>query len=279
MRSGSISACVIVRNEEAVIDRCLASLDGVVDEIILVHDGPCEDRTLEIAERYDARIFVRPLLGNPEAQTVFAYDQARGEWLLNVDADEYLSDELKGNIRALAAREDVNGYRFLWRIWDGERYITRDGPFKLVLQRREATHMLGMAESLERVDGQVEISRLSLEHKPLYNNFTPRVMLTKWRKRAQAHARDLTSAFSELPKFNWNGPWDWPWWRRPLNRLAPVVLPVYLAAIFVKFLREGYGQHSALENLRSSFFQTCYAALVQFYVIREVYGPRRRPRP
>lgn len=45
----SISACLVVRNEEAVIERCLESLAGVVDEIVLVHDGECEDRTLEIA--------------------------------------------------------------------------------------------------------------------------------------------------------------------------------------------------------------------------------------
>ena len=52
---GTISACVVAHNEEAVIERCLASLDGVVDEIIFVHDGECRDRSLEIAERHGAR--------------------------------------------------------------------------------------------------------------------------------------------------------------------------------------------------------------------------------
>src|SRR4051794_29605631 len=188
MGSGSISACVIVRNEEPVIDRCLASLDGVVDEIILVHDGPCEDRTLEIAERYDARIFVRPLLGNPEAQTVFAYEQARGEWLLNIDADEFLSDELRRAIPNLVRRPDIDAYEFLWRIWDGERYTTTTGPFKSALFRRRATRLLGMLQSVERVDGRVERLPLHLEHRPRYDNYSWESIRTKWGRWAEIHA-------------------------------------------------------------------------------------------
>src|ERR1019366_6092564 len=85
----TVSACVVVRNEEAVIERCLQSLVDVVDEIVLVHDGECEDRTLQIAARYRSRTFVRPLVGHAEVATVFAFEQARGEWILSLDADEF----------------------------------------------------------------------------------------------------------------------------------------------------------------------------------------------
>jgi hypothetical protein len=54
----SVSACLVLRNEEAVVERCLRSLEGVVEEIVLVHDGECEDRTLEIAERHGCQIHV-----------------------------------------------------------------------------------------------------------------------------------------------------------------------------------------------------------------------------
>src|SRR5947209_4203128 len=62
----SISACLVVHDEEKLIERCLASLDGVVDEIVLVHDGPCTDRTLDIARGYGARVFERPRHGEAE---------------------------------------------------------------------------------------------------------------------------------------------------------------------------------------------------------------------
>ena len=147
----AISACVVVRNEEAVIGRCLESLAGVVDEIVLVHDGECEDRTLEIAARHGCQIFVRPLVGHAEVATIFAYEQARGEWILTIDADEYLSEPLRRELRALVANEGVNGYELLWPIWHGGRHASSKGPFRLSLFRRSRVHVLGMMHAVERV--------------------------------------------------------------------------------------------------------------------------------
>ena len=269
---GSISGVVVARHEEAVIDRCLQSLDGVVDEIVFVHDGPCEDRTTAIAERHGARVFVRPATGNPEAHTVFAYEQARGEWLLNVDADEFLSDELRAAVPELVRRSDVNGFEFVWPMWDGQRYVTTDGPYKLALHRRSATHLLGMLQSRERIDGVTERVPLRLEHRPLYNNFTFATMRTKWRRWATVHAAELTEPFAALPKFNWDGPERWPWWRAVLNWSAPVILVPYLGALFVRFVQMSLDQLPLRQNLRFSFFNTCYAALVQVEVIKRLYG-------
>ena len=156
---GSVSACLVVRNEEAVIERCLQSLAGVVDEIVLVHDGECEDRTLEIAERHRCRTFVRPLVGHAEVATVFAYEQARGEWILTLDADEFLSEPLRRELRALVSETDINGYEVLLRMWDGRRHITENGPFKLSLFRRSRVHVLGMIHAVEQVDPPVRRAR------------------------------------------------------------------------------------------------------------------------
>jgi len=93
-RHPRISACVVARNEERLIGRCLASFADLVDEIVFVHDGECEDRTLEIAKEYGCRIFERPLRGHADASKVFAFAQTRHEWILGVDADEFLSEGL-----------------------------------------------------------------------------------------------------------------------------------------------------------------------------------------
>jgi glycosyltransferase involved in cell wall biosynthesis len=268
---GSISACLVVRNEESVIERCLKSLDGVVDEILLVHDGDCTDRTLEIAERHGCRVFVRPLIGHAEASTVFAYEQARAEWILSLDADEYLSGPLRSRMRELVREEDVNGYELLWRMWDGRRYITENGPYKLALFRRERVHLLGVIHGIEVVDPPIRRTDLQLEHRPAYNNFALGTLRSKWRRWAQINATEFLTPFAEIPRFNWEGPSDWPPRRRLLNRLSPLLFVPYVPVVFLVNLLRERDVYGLRENLRLSLYQGLYAGMVQFYVAKYLY--------
>jgi glycosyltransferase involved in cell wall biosynthesis len=268
---GSVSACLVVRNEEAVIERCLRSLDGVVEEIVLVHDGDCEDRTVEIARAHGCRIFKRPLVGHAEASTVFAFEQARGEWILSLDADEYLSETLAQGFGELVAEQGVNGYELLWRMWDGERYITEQGPYKLALFRRSKVHLLGMIHGVEVVDPPVRRVQLQLEHRPRYNNFALRTVLTKWRRWARINAREFTTPLGELPRFNWQGPTEWPQRRRLLNRLSPLLFVPYVPVVLLVNLWRERSVYGVGENLRMSLYQGLYAGMVQFYVAKELY--------
>lgn len=281
-----MSACLVARNEESVIERCLSSLDGVVDEIVFVHDGECEDASLEIAERHGCRTFVRPLVGHAEASTVFAYGEARGEWIFSIDADEYLSAPLRAALRELVRDAgELNGYELLWRMWDGERYITENGPYKLALFRRRAVHLLGMIHGVEQVDPPIRRIELQLEHRPRYNNLALRTVLTKWRRWAKINAREFLSSFDEIPKFNWEGAQDWPARRRVLNRLSPLLFIPYVPCVFAINLMRERGIYTLRENLRMSLGQGIYAGMVQFYVARYLYlgmgssAAHERPRP
>jgi glycosyltransferase involved in cell wall biosynthesis len=267
----AISACLVVRNEEAVIERCLQSLDGVVDEIVLVHDGACEDRTLEIAARHGCRIFVRPLVGHAEVATVFAYEQAQGEWILSLDADEYLSEPLRRELRALVAAEDLNGYELLWRIWNGARYVTADGPFRLSLFRRSCVRVLGMIHAVERVDPPVERVRLQLEHRPPYDNYALSTVLAKQCRWARINAREFIGDLGDLPSFNWDGPAVWPPRRRLLNRFSPLLFPAYFPVVLLVSLLRGREYAGLRTNLRLALSQAVYATLVQFYVAKYLY--------
>lgn len=269
--TGTVSACLVVRNEEAVIERCLQSLDGVVDEVVLVHDGECEDGTLQIAERHGCRIFVRPLVGHAEASTVFAFEQARGEWILSLDADEFLGEPLARGLRELIADPQVNGYELLWRMWDGERYITEQGPHKLALFRRRSVHLLGTIHGIEIVDPPVRRVELQLEHRPRYNNFALRTVLTKWRRWARINAREFVRPLAEVPRFNWQGPTDWPPRRRLLNRLSPLLFVPYVPAVLLVNLWRERGHYGPGENLKMSLYQGLYAGMVQFYVAKYTY--------
>jgi glycosyltransferase involved in cell wall biosynthesis len=267
----SISACLVVRNEEAMIERCLASLAGVVEEIVLVHDGECDDRTLEIAASHGCRIYSRPLVGHAEASTVFAYEQARCEWILTLDADEFLSEPLSAGLRELVADERVNGYELLWRMWDGSRYFTESGPYKLALFRRSSVHLLGMVHGAEDVDPPIARVELQLEHRPQYNNLALGTVLTKWRRWARINAKEFLTPFAELPKYNWQGASDWPARRRLLNRLAPLLFLPYVPVVFAVNLARERDVYSWRENLRMSAGQAIYAGMVQFYVAKYTY--------
>jgi glycosyltransferase involved in cell wall biosynthesis len=267
---GSISACLVVRNEEDVIERSLTSVEGVVDEIVLVHSGPCEDRTLEIAARYGCRVFEAPDGGYGERNRPFAYERARGEWLLHLDADEFLSPQLRARLRDLTRDPEVNGYAFLWPLWDGRRYRSAAGPYKTVLFRRARTRMVGLIHALEQVEGRVREVPLLLEHRSA-DPFALRTIATKWRHYARIQAREYTSDLSDVPCFNCPGELRWSRRRRIANRLSPLwVLPAALHS-FLFVLRTERRHLGPLENLRYAAITALSRAMVTAYVARFVY--------
>ncbi|MCL4796343.1 MAG: glycosyltransferase family 2 protein [Bryobacteraceae bacterium] len=94
----TISATIITFNEERNLPRAIESL-RCCDEIVVVDSGST-DRTVEIAERYGARVLEANWRGYA-GQKNYAADQARHDWVLSLDADEALSEDLEGEIWAL----------------------------------------------------------------------------------------------------------------------------------------------------------------------------------
>ncbi len=92
-----ISLIIITRNEEHDIEACLDSVSGLVNEIVLIDSGST-DRTLELARRFTANVSHRDWTGY-SAQKQFALDKAKGPWVLNIDADERVSESLKTEIK------------------------------------------------------------------------------------------------------------------------------------------------------------------------------------
>ncbi len=97
---GTLSAVVVALNEEARLRACLASV-AWADEIVVV-DAGSQDRTVAIAREFTDRVVVRPWPGFA-AQKNFGLEQARGDWILSVDADEQVSPELREEIGAVLA--------------------------------------------------------------------------------------------------------------------------------------------------------------------------------
>ena len=93
----TLSVILITRNEEANLDDCLASLEGIAQQIVVV-DTNSSDRTLEIAKNYGATISQPPDWPGFGPQKNRALDLATGEWVLSLDADERLTPALKSEI-------------------------------------------------------------------------------------------------------------------------------------------------------------------------------------
>jgi len=104
-----ISACIISYNEEKKIEDCLKSLLPVADEIIIV-DSLSTDNTLKIAEKYTDKIFHQKFLGHIEQKNL-AIEKASNDWIISLDCDERLSEELQQSILNIKDQlGDVDAY-------------------------------------------------------------------------------------------------------------------------------------------------------------------------
>ncbi|QAY67772.1 tetratricopeptide repeat-containing glycosyltransferase family 2 protein [Paenibacillus protaetiae] len=83
-----LSLCMIVKDEENVLDRCLSSVKEIADEIIIIDTGST-DSTKEIASKYTSQIYDFKWIGDFSAARNEGIRKANGKWILVLDADEY----------------------------------------------------------------------------------------------------------------------------------------------------------------------------------------------
>lgn len=103
-----ISAVILAKNEEKNLPDCLESIKWC-DEIILIDDDSI-DKTIEIAKKFNAKIFTHSLNNNFAKERNFGLQKARSEWVLFVDADERVSPELKEEILKAIKKSNINGF-------------------------------------------------------------------------------------------------------------------------------------------------------------------------
>lgn len=102
-----LSLCMIVKDEESVLRRCLESVQGFVDEIIIVDTGST-DRTKKIAAEFTDKVYDFTWINDFSAARNEALRHASGCWILVLDADEYLSKEQHAEVRDRLAAEEAN---------------------------------------------------------------------------------------------------------------------------------------------------------------------------
>lgn len=96
----TISLCMIVKNEERILARCLDSVADLVDEVVIVDTGST-DRTKEIAAGYTDKLYDFRWVDDFSAARNFAFSKASMEYIYSADADEVLSGENRERFRIL----------------------------------------------------------------------------------------------------------------------------------------------------------------------------------
>lgn len=101
----TISLCMIVKDEEKTLERCLSSIKDIVDEIIIVDTGST-DKTKEIAKKFNSKIYDFKWIDDFAAARNFSFSKATKEYIFWLDGDDYLDDENINNFKDLKDQLD-----------------------------------------------------------------------------------------------------------------------------------------------------------------------------
>jgi GT2 family glycosyltransferase/Flp pilus assembly protein TadD len=132
----ALSVCLIAKNEESNLPRCLASLRTLADEIIVVDTGS-SDRTREVARVFGAKVFDFPWNGNFSDARNESLAHASCRWILVMDADEVLSTLDHARLKALLAEKSkaANALAIVTRNYmlqvNREKWQPNDGGYPL----------------------------------------------------------------------------------------------------------------------------------------------------
>ncbi|NNE69508.1 MAG: glycosyltransferase, partial [Rhodothermales bacterium] len=166
----TLSVCLIAKNEEARLARCLESVRGIADEIILVDTGS-EDQTKDIAAAFGARIHEMTWPNDFAVARNVSLAQASCDWILVLDADEVLAEEHAEALKASLKDDSVDAYRLIQRSFrpEGEVAAYEDVPLTRLFRndaryRYEQPIHEQILPSIHRADGRVVDSSWVLLH-------------------------------------------------------------------------------------------------------------------
>ena len=121
-----LSVVVITKNEERNIEACLKTVAGWAEEIIVVDDDS-SDATVGIARRYTDKVLTRKMDIEGRHRN-WAYAQAKNIWVLSLDADERMTEELKQEITETLSKDvEANGFTIPRRNYIGDYWVKHGG--------------------------------------------------------------------------------------------------------------------------------------------------------
>lgn len=166
----TISLCMIVKNEEQVLERCLECLKDIVDEMIIVDTGS-RDKTKEIAKKYTEKVYDYPWDGDFSAARNFSFSKATMEYIYVADADEIIDEENRRRFlllkKAMLPEVEVVQMKYCNQLEFGSVY-NFDEEYRGKMYRRLRTFQwVDPIHETVNLDPVVFDSDVEIIHKPL----------------------------------------------------------------------------------------------------------------
>ncbi len=164
----TISLCMIVKNEEETLERCLNCVKDICDEIIIVDTGST-DKTKEIAAKFTDKIYDYPWNYDFAAARNFAFRQATKDYILWLDADDILLEEDQQKLRKL--KEELTGAEDAVSMWyhiDFDEYGQPAFSYRRyrLVKREKNFRWFGAVHEYLAVSGNLISSDVAVTHRP-----------------------------------------------------------------------------------------------------------------
>jgi glycosyltransferase involved in cell wall biosynthesis len=195
-----LSLCIPTYNEEKNLHLALNSAADIVDEVVII-DGGSTDRTVEIAKSYGPKVVVSHVDNPPNflKNKQRAIEAAKGEWILQLDADEAVTPELKAEIKKILENPQDDGYWIPRKNYFLGRFLMKGGVYPdavLRLYKKEKAHFaLVHVHEHAIIDGKVGTLKGAMEHwaDPTFERY-----LTRWNRYTTFDAQELAKEGAKL---------------------------------------------------------------------------------
>ncbi len=163
----TISLCMIVKNEEKVLARCLESAKGFADEIIIVDTGS-QDRTKEIARAYTEKIYDFSWKDDFSAARNESFSKASMDYCMWLDADDVVTEENQGKLKVLKERLDPDTDMVMMKYAISE---TQDGKAlfsyyrERLVKNKRGFLWAGRVHEAISPEGKVVYSEITISHR------------------------------------------------------------------------------------------------------------------
>jgi tetratricopeptide (TPR) repeat protein len=266
-----VSLCMIVKNEEANLPACLATVADLVHEIVVVDTGST-DRTKEVAARLGAHVFDFPWVDNFAAARNESLRQASGDWIFWMDADDRLDEENRCKLRALFAGLGSENVAYMMkcrllvapgsgeaeRVVDHARLFRRDPQIRWHYRVHEQ-----ILPAICKLGGEPRLTDAVVHHIGYQDRSRqPEKLQRNLRLMQMDYADDPNDPFTLynlgrlLERLGRIGE-GIPYWRRSLQLVSPQ--ETYIAKLYT-LLAEGYAQLGK----RTALLEVCLAGLARF---------------
>lgn len=165
----TISLCMIVKDEEEVIGRCLESVNGLVDEIIIVDTGS-SDRTKEIVKKYTDHIIDFQWIDDFAAARNFSFQQATKDYILWLDADDVftLEDHEKFTLLKQSLSPSIDAVSLNYHLnFDEDGNVTSLLRRYRLVKRENNFQWIGAVHEFLSVSGNLVDGDAAVTHSPL----------------------------------------------------------------------------------------------------------------